>query len=213
MENSGVEFEAGYRFHIADAKFNMKVISYLHNKLIQYGNDTGWANLDYIQTAGTITRTERWTVPILLWLENRRYIPESGKIDAYVNADGKKIQPDAKPGYVRFVDSNGDGSITDDDRVKIGKGTPDWSFGFNFNASWRGFDFSMMAGTIGNDICDATRRIDVKTVNLPSWMLGRWQVKVHQTNIQYSFSVIMSTGNHPIFTYTMVLTCAWRIYS
>lgn len=177
MENSGVEFEAGYRFHIADAKFNMKGnLSYLHNKLIQYGNDTGWANLDYIQTAGTITRAQNGEpFPFFYGLKTDGIFQNQAEIDAYVNADGKKIQPDAKPGYVRFVDSNGDGSITDDDRVKIGKGTPDWSFGFNFNASWRGFDFSMMwQGTIGNDICDATRRIDVKTVNLPSWMLGRW---------------------------------------
>lgn len=177
MENSGVEFEAGYRFHIADAKFNMKGnLSYLHNKLIQYGNDTGWANLDYIQTAGTITRAQNGEpFPFFYGLKTDGIFQNQAEIDAYVNADGKKIQPDAKPGYVRFVDSNGDGSITDDDRVKIGKGTPDWSFGFNFNAAWRGFDFSMMwQGTIGNDICDATRRIDVKTVNLPSWMLGRW---------------------------------------
>ena len=52
---------------------------------------------------------------------------------------------------------------------------PDWTFGINFNAEWRGFDFMMFwQGTIGNDIYDATMRVDKQNQNLPSWMLGRW---------------------------------------
>ena len=52
---------------------------------------------------------------------------------------------------------------------------PDWSFGLNFNVDWKGFDFSMMwQGTYGNQIYDATRRTDIRTANLPSYMLNRW---------------------------------------
>ena len=73
------------------------------------------------------------------------------------------------------VDSNGDGVINDDDRVKLGKGTPDWTFGVNFNAAWKGFDFMMFwQGTQGNDIFDASRRLDLSGINLPGWMRGRW---------------------------------------
>lgn len=32
----------------------------------------------------------------------------------------------------------------------------------------------MWQGTIGNDVFDATRRVDITTSNLPTWMLGRW---------------------------------------
>jgi TonB-linked SusC/RagA family outer membrane protein len=177
MENSGVEFEAGYKFHIADAHFNVKGnMSYLHNKVVKLGNDNASINYDAIQTAGTITRAECGEpFPFFYGLKTAGIFQNQAEIDAYVDKDGKKIQPNAKPGYVRFVDENGDGKIDDNDRVKIGKGTPDWSFGLNFNADWRGFDFSMMwQGTIGNDICDATRRVDVKSVNLPTWMLSRW---------------------------------------
>ena len=61
------------------------------------------------------------------------------------------------------------------DSTKIGKGMPDWTFGVNFSAAWRGFDFNMMwQGTAGNDVFDATRRIDINSSNLPSWMLDRW---------------------------------------
>lgn len=60
------------------------------------------------------------------------------EVNAYTNADGNLIMPDAKPGDVRFVDVNGDGKIDADDRTNIGNGTPKWTFGFNFNAEWKG---------------------------------------------------------------------------
>lgn len=40
------------------------------------------------------------------------------EIDAYVNSKGEKMQPEAQPGDVRFVDFNNDGSIDDNDRTK-----------------------------------------------------------------------------------------------
>ena len=85
------------------------------------------------------------------------------------------IQPNAVTGDVRFVDVNGDGVIDADDRTKIGKGMPDWTFGINLNATFKGFDFSMLwQGTVGNQIFDATRRTDISSTNLPEWMLARW---------------------------------------
>ena len=85
------------------------------------------------------------------------------------------IQPNAKPGDVRFVDVHEDGVIDDKDRTDIGKGMPDWTFGMNLNVAWKGIDLSMMwQGAIGNDVYDATRRADITTTNLPTWMLGRW---------------------------------------
>lgn len=47
------------------------------------------------------------------------------EVNAYTNADGGLIQPNATPGDLRFVDTNGDGQITSDDRTKIGKPIPD----------------------------------------------------------------------------------------
>ena len=97
------------------------------------------------------------------------------EVRSYTNSEGRMIQPNALPGDVRFVDVNEDGIISDADRTFIGKGTPDWTWGLNFYASWKGFDFSMLLqGTIGNDIYDATRRADISYTNLPAYMLGRW---------------------------------------
>lgn len=177
MENSGVEFELGYKFNIADATFNIRGnASYLKNKLINLGNDTGFANYDSFQQVGTITRASNGEpFPYFYGLKTAGIFQTWDEVNSYVNDEGGLIQPDAQPGYVRFVDVNGDGKIDDNDRTKIGKGMPDWTFGFNFTAAWRGFDFAMMwQGTAGNDVFDATRRIDIRSTNLPSYMLDRW---------------------------------------
>lgn len=177
MENSGVEFELGYKFRVADAVFNVRGnASYLTNKLIELGNDTGWASYDSFINVGTITRAMNGEpFPYFYGLKTDGIFQTQEEIDSYTGPDGTPIQPNAKPGYVRFKDLNNDGKIDDNDRTKIGKGMPDWTFGFNFTAAWRGLDFAMMwQGTAGNDVFDATRRIDINSINLPSYMLGRW---------------------------------------
>ena len=81
----------------------------------------------------------------------------------------------ARPGDVRFVDLNGDESITDDDKTKIGKGMPDWTYGLTVGAEWKQFDFNMFwQGSLGNDIFDFSQRGDIPAMNRPSWILDRW---------------------------------------
>ncbi len=177
MENSGVEFEADYKFSRRD--FNFRIggnLSYLKNKLIEYGNESGWANLDSFQGTGTISRAENgMPFPYFYGYKTDGVFQNLEEIRGYTNAEGGLIQPNALPGDVRFVDVNGDGLISDADRTYLGKGTPDWTWGINLFASWKGFDFSMLwQGTIGNDIYDATRRADISYTNLPAYMLGRW---------------------------------------
>lgn len=177
MENSGLEMEISYKFSVADWNFRVAGnATYLKNKLIEYGNDSGWANLDAFQGAGTISRAQNGKpFPYFYGYKTAGIFQDYDEINAYTNAEGGLIQPNAVPGDVRFVDVDGNGVITEDDRTDIGKGMPDWTFGFNFNASWKNFDFSMMwQGTAGNDIFDATRRTDISASNLPSWMLERW---------------------------------------
>ena len=137
MENSGVEFEAGYKFNVADAHFSLKGnASYLKNKLIKLGNDTGFANYDSFQTAGTITRGENGQpFPFFYGYKTAGIFQTQEEVNSYVNDRGELIQPDAKPGYVRFVDIDGDGAITANDQTKIGKGMPDWTFGISLKLS------------------------------------------------------------------------------
>lgn len=197
MQNRGVEFELGYKFNIGQAHFSIKGnASYLKNKLISLGNETGYMNYDEFQNVGTITRASNGEpFPYFYGYKTDGIFQNWDEVYAYVNSDGDLIQPDAEPGYVRIVDVNGDGEITDDDRTKIGKGMPDWTFGLNFQMSWRNWDFSMMwQGVAGCDVFDATRRIDIATTNLPSWMLSRWTGEGSST--KYPIFIIGDTSDN-----------------
>jgi TonB-linked SusC/RagA family outer membrane protein len=86
-----------------------------------------------------------------------------------VNANSKNgqlIQPKAKPGDIRFADYNDDGRIDQNDRQYRGSSTPDLSFGFGSDLSWKNFDLSIFfQGTLGNKIYNGIRQ-DLDGMNL-----------------------------------------------
>ena len=179
MENKGVEFELGYKWNISDARFAVKAnATYTKNTLKNLGNESGFIDYDGVQgfTGGSLARgSNGMPFPYFYGYKTNGVFQNYAEVNAYTNADGGLIQPAARPGDTRFVDINGDGQITSDDRTKIGKGTPDWNFGLNFNADWKGFDFNMFfQGVAGADIFDATYRTDVTAGNYPTYMLNRW---------------------------------------
>jgi hypothetical protein len=177
MENSGVEFELGYKWNIRDARFAVKGnASYLHNKLKNLGNDTGFLNYGISQFSGGGTRAENGQpFPFFYGYKTDGIFQTTAEVNSYTNATGGLIQPDARPGDVRFVDVNGNGIIDEDDRTNIGNGTPTWTFGLNFDAEWKGFDLSVFfQGVSGADVFDATFRQDIESANYPTWVLDRW---------------------------------------
>ncbi len=65
-------------------------------------------------------------------------------------------QPGASLGDVKYVDINDDGVVDDNDRTIIGSPIPNFTFGFNASAQYKGFDFSMaLQGVYGNEIYNA----------------------------------------------------------
>ncbi len=174
MRNWGLEFDLGYRqtfFNELQVNIGLNA-SYLRNKLVAYGNEQGWANLDSFQGVGTILRAENGQpFPYFYGYKTDGIIQNLAEANEYNSKYGTSLVP----GDVRFVDVDGNGQITEDDRTKIGCGTPDWTYGANISLAWKGIDFNIFfQGVAGNDIYDATRRIDARSVNLPSWMLDRW---------------------------------------
>ena len=173
MENSGWEFELGYKWNISDARFAVKAnASYLKNKLKNLGNDTGFLNYGISQFADGGTRAENGQpFPFFYGYKTDGILQNQAEADAY-NA---QYGGNSKPGDFRFVDTNGDNKITSDDRTNIGNGIPDWSFGLNFDADWKGFDLGVFfQGVSGVDVFDATYRQDIASGNYPTWVLQRW---------------------------------------
>jgi hypothetical protein len=64
------------------------------------------------------------------------------EINNYVK-DGNKIQPNARPGDIKFVDYNNDGKINNDDRKFMGSYLPSLTYAFGGTVEYKGFDFSI----------------------------------------------------------------------
>lgn len=177
MKNEGVELELGYKFNKGDWNFGISAnASYLKNELINLGNADGFEMYDNVHQIGNVSRAENgMPYPYFYGYKTNGIFQNKEQIDAYVNDKGQKLQPNAVPGDVIFVDFDKNGEIKDKDKTMIGKGTPDWTFGLNLNASWKNIDFSMLlSGAMGQEIMDVTRRLDCRYVNLPAEFMNRW---------------------------------------
>ncbi|PSL46238.1 TonB-linked SusC/RagA family outer membrane protein [Chitinophaga niastensis] len=63
-----------------------------------------------------------------------------------------------KPGDVRFLDTNGDGVVNDQDRVNLGSPNPKMVYGIQASASYKGFDLNLsFAGVSGVKLYNADK--------------------------------------------------------
>ncbi len=74
-----------------------------------------------------------------------------GYFSSAADVTNSPTQADAAPGRFKFADTNGDGKITDKDRVNIGNPNPKFTYGLNLTASYKGFDaLVILYGSYGN---------------------------------------------------------------
>lgn len=57
------------------------------------------------------------------------------EVRSYTNEHGDALQPNARPGDIRYLDLNNDGKINEKDKTYIGNPFPDLMIGLNLNAS------------------------------------------------------------------------------
>lgn len=130
------------------------------------------------------------------------------EIEAWKAAGNGILQANVQPGDVKYLDlykydANGnivpgsDGVIDDADKVDLGNGMPDFTYGFNLGFDYKGFDFSLYAnGVVGNEIVQSYRNHANKQANYTTAILDRWtgegtsnkMPRVTETNINWQFS-------------------------
>ena len=161
IRNNGFEFNIGWMDQPnPDISYGINLIgSFYKNKVIAMGSESG--SIKGGSTNQNITTSEtKAGYPIGgYWLiSTAGYFNSQEEVDAYAK-DGKKIQPAAEPGDIKFVDANNDGVINDDDRVFQGSPFPDFTFALNGNMRYKNFDLSIgLQGVLGNKIYNATRQ-------------------------------------------------------
>lgn len=116
--------------------------------------------------------------------------------DWIANGNGV-LQSNPQPGDVKYYDVNHDGKIDDNDKVNLGNGMPDFTFGFSFGFDYKNFDFSITAnGQTGNKIVQSYRNVGSTTANYTTAILSRWtgegtsdfMPRVTNTNVNWQFS-------------------------
>ena len=178
VQNSGLEAEVSFRKELGklyltasvNGAFNKSKVLDIQNaeKRLQ-GGDGGFGQ------SGVIFAEVGTPMGVFYGIRTDGIFQSQEEIDAYVDGTGKKIQPNAMPGDIKFVDESGDGTISDADRVQIGSPFPDFTGGLNLGAEFYGFDFNMFIyAALGQEIYSATRRYDMNGTNFTADWLNRW---------------------------------------
>ncbi len=157
IENQGFEVELGWQDKRGGFTYGLRGnISTLKNEVTNIHE-----SVDYLSGASyhTVSGITRFEVGKPAWYFN-----------GYVY-DGI----DAATGDPLFEDQNEDGIINEDDRVEIGKGIPDFTYGLTFNAGYKGFDVVVFGqGSYGNDIFSCLNRTDYAVNSLTYFTDNRW---------------------------------------
>jgi TonB-linked SusC/RagA family outer membrane protein len=166
IRNTGVEFQATYRSPTTgtgsfrwDVSANFTTIK---NRVVSVGNlgtDISGNKVDYLEPTDFIRAQVGHSIGQWFVIKSAGIFKSQQEVDTYVDKNGMKIQPNAKPGDVRYVDANGDGTINNNDRQYAGSPWPTLQTGLQFNGSFKGFSVNLqIVGVFGNKIYDDIRR-------------------------------------------------------
>jgi TonB-linked SusC/RagA family outer membrane protein len=175
MQNTGVEFIAGYKNYNHKFHYDFKLnFSHVKNEVLSLGSASYIPSVTFMQL-GYISFTEVGH-PMASF---KGYITDGlfqnqSEVDAYVKPDGTPIQPNAAPGDIRYkADENGNLIID-----FIGSPFPDFTAGLNMNFEYKGFSLLMfLYGVYGNEIFNATKFYTFNSsvrYNVDASLMDRW---------------------------------------
>jgi len=181
MQNKGTELSISWDDHVNDFYYGFNLNgSYNKNEVTAIANSEGIIHgaTDVLsQGTGEFYRLQvGYPAGFFFGYKANGIFQNWDEVNAYVNKNGKPIIPGAQPGDVRFVDVNGDGQISVDDRTMIGSGMPKYTMGFQLNLAYKGFDFSVAAsGAFGFQIAKSYRSFaDSPNQNFTTDVFERW---------------------------------------
>jgi TonB-dependent starch-binding outer membrane protein SusC len=187
VSNKGIEFQLTHKQSIGDFSYSVSAnATSIKNELVDLNNYSS----DYIYNGtnvrGTLYpyRSEPGQELYSFYLiTSEGTFKSQEEINNHVGPEGQLIQPKAKPGDLKFKDENNDGVINDEDRIYKGNAFPDFSYGFNLSASYKGIELSaVIQGVAGAQLFNgykySTYNAALQGYNLDSRVLDAWS----QTN-------------------------------
>ena len=179
MTNKGLELELGFRHKWGEFNFSANGnVSTNKNEVTYLGQGIKFITdgTSGFQSMGPITRTEVGQAYNSFYgFRTNGIFQNEAEITAYTNSAGIVIQPNARPGDFKWVDTDDNGKIEDLDKQHLGSGLPKYTFGLTLNMDYKGFDFMVFAqGASGNTIFQGLRRLDILNANYQTDALSRW---------------------------------------
>ena len=174
IKNTGFEFAAAYSEKIGDFSFNIGGnITFLDNEILSLGE-----NISPIVGGTSSTQPQTLTdvgQPVSSYYGYKVigiYDTEE-QIAADDNAD-----PNAQPGDFIYADIDGSGALTPDDQTFLGSYTPEFEYGFTFDATYKNWDVNMIFnGVNGVEIWNNNRQNNLLSIgnsNLTRGALDYW---------------------------------------
>jgi hypothetical protein len=158
--------------------------SKLHNEVVYVGSSEGFLEGGSF-LVGENLRTSRmekgYPIGYFYGYKTNGVYQNQAEIDALnfnapapTNGGTKVYHSNAKPGDLKFVDVNGDNTITVDDKTYLGDPIPDITMGLSIGLNFKNFDFTSSAfASIGNDLVRDYERKNLYA-NKGSYVLNSW---------------------------------------
>jgi TonB-linked SusC/RagA family outer membrane protein len=190
MVNTGFDFQGSYRNDEHALKWGITGnIGFIHNTVKALYTATSsieaGSNADF--GGGNITRTEAGH-PVQSFYGYKT----NGIFQNASEVSEGATQPNAAPGDIRFVDIHKDGVIDANDRTYLGSFLPNFSYGLNFTANYKGFDFALFfQGVQGNKIYNGTKVIEqgmLRLFNSSTDVLRAWTPTNTNTDVPRAIS-------------------------
>ena len=204
MQNKGWEFSTTYH-HTGKNGFNFDItgnISHTENKIIKLGSEDAQIQDGYVDYENNPTTITKEGLPVASFnlYKSDGIFQSVDEINAYKNAAGDLLQPDAKPGDLKFIDSDNSGYIDDSDKVIMGSGLADYDLGLNFNGSYKNFDFAVFFnGKLGQNMYNGAKMFLYKE-SRSSDLLNAWTPSNTNTDV-YRTSFNDVNGNNRVSDY------------
>ncbi|NMA73963.1 MAG: TonB-dependent receptor, partial [Bacteroidales bacterium] len=202
VKNTGVELAVNWSDYIGDMKYSIMANGAYNKNVVgkiptEDGIIHGETNMLY-DNSEEYYRAKNGEPIGYFWGFETAGIFQNEREIADWRAKGNGIfQPDVKPGDVIYVDQNKDGKIDEEDKINLGNGMPDFTFGLGLNLEYKNFDFNVVAnGVAGNKLIQSYRNHSNSKANYTSAILNRWTgegssneiPRVTNTNVNWSFS-------------------------
>lgn len=177
--NEGFEIELNTHNFTGDFNWETKFnVSYNRNEVLQLGTENTpvmkkWNGAYYVLEVGQPMYYFYGLECLGVWMNQ-------AEIDAYIADTGltpKYQGTPIAPGDLKHRDIDGDGNITDSDRVNLGKPQADFVFGMTNTFSWRNWDASILftAQTGGHIYGMIGRAIDRASMGCGTNAMGYWR--------------------------------------